>query len=404
MRGRIGFFLTILIPLSLLVWQVQDVAGPEITPTPFVPTATLTATVTLEPMATNTATAVPTETSTYTPTPSHTPTATATNTATATHTQTATETATPAINRTCPETSPSKPDYDRYYLSPNPWPQPDLSIAEPHFWLAKPIPGGGRYLVNQAYPYGYDAGGRYLLHNGVDAAQTLGMPVLAMADGTIVVAQDDYSELYGWRCDWYGHLVVLELDQRWQGQPVYVLYGHVLNIEVEVGQEVKRGQQVAEIGFGGAANVPHLHVEVRVGTNEFGSTRNPMLWIEPGETRGVIIGRLLDPEGRPWQGVGLSLIGGSEEVENRNTWSYLGDPQELMNPDEGWAENFLFSDVRPGEYDVYTKLQGVEYRASVVVTAGEISTVEIITEAYKTPTPTPEATTTPEAVEAETGD
>ncbi|MCB8942597.1 MAG: peptidoglycan DD-metalloendopeptidase family protein [Ardenticatenaceae bacterium] len=409
MRGRIGFFLTILIPLSLLAWQVHEVAGPEVTPTAFVAVATLAATSTVEPTMTSTATAVPptaANTATTTPLPSHTATATATatttNTPTVVPTATATATALPQVDRTCPDPAPLKPEYDRYYLPPAFWPQPDLTIAEPHFWLSKPIPGGGRYLINQTFPYGYDAGGRLLLHNGVDAAQTLGMPVLAVADGTIVVAQADFSELYGWRCDWYGHLVVLELDQQWRGQPVYVLYGHVLNISVEVGQAVKRGEQVAEIGFGGAATVPHLHLEVRVGTNEFGSTRNPMLWIEPGETRGVIIGRLLDPEGRPWQGVGLSLIGGDEELENRNTWSYLGDPQNLINPDEGWAENFVFSDVRPGEYDVYTKLQGVEYRASVTVTAGEISTVEIITEPYKTPTPAPEPTAT--VVAEETGD
>ncbi len=391
-RRRIGYFLTLLIPIGLFVWQVQEVAGPEVTPTPFEPT--LTATSTLEPTATETATAtaVPTRTNTPTPTPSHTATATATEAPTLTPTVTATAMATAVINRTCPDSSPAKPDYDRYYLSPNLWPQPDLAIAEPHFWLAKPIAGGGRYLVNQAYPYGYDAGGRYLLHNGVDAAQSLGLPLLAVADGTIVVAQSDYSEWYGWRCDWYGQLVVLELDQRWQGQPVYVLYGHVLNIEVEVGQVVKRGDQVAEIGFGGVATVPHLHLEVRVGANEFGSTRNPMLWIEPGETRGVIVGRLIDPEGRPWQGVALGLLGGVEEVENRNTWSYLGDPQKLLNPDEGWAENFIYSDVRPGEYQIYTKLQGVEYRVPVTVTAGQISTVEIITEPYKTVTPTPEPT------------
>lgn len=301
------------------------------------------------------------------------------------------------MNRRCPDPTP-KPEYNRYFLDPDPWPQPDLAVAEPHFWLAKPIPGGGRYLINQTFPYGYDQNGRLLIHTGVDAAQGLGTPVLAAAAGTVVVAQADDEELYGWRCDWYGHLVVIELDERWLGEPVYALYGHVLNINVEVGQRVYRGKQVAEVGFGGAATVAHLHFEVRVGTNEFGSTRNPMLWIDPGETRGVIVGRLLDPQGRPWQGVALSLIGGSEELENRNTWSYLGDPDDLINPDEGWAENFLFSDVRPGNYEVYTRVQGVEYRIPVSVTEGGVSTIEIITEAYKTPTPTPPVTATPTAV------
>ncbi len=169
------------------------------------------------------------------------------------------------------------------------------------------MPGGGRTLINQRFPYGWDENGRLLLHNGVDIAEELGTPVLAVADGTVVVAQEDLNAWYGWRCDWYGHLVVLELDQQWQDQPVYALYGHVLNIKVEAGQRVVRGEPLAEVGFGGAATNPHLHFELRVGENQFGATRNPMLWIEPGSTRGVIVGRLIDPEGRPWQGVPLAL-------------------------------------------------------------------------------------------------
>ncbi len=394
---RVLFFLFLFIPLSLFIWQVQGVGQSEeiaLVVETAVPTSTQHPTET----ATNTPTSTPTETATNTSTPTptetaittatSTPTETATPTSTLTPTQTPTITPTP-VDRTCPDPPPNKPNYNRYFLDPNQWPEPDLEIAGEHFWMAKPIPGGGRYLINPTFPYGNDQNGRLLLHNGVDAAQGLGTALLAVADGTVIVAQSDEEELYGWRCNWYGQLVVIELDQQWLGQSVYALYGHVLEINVEVGDEVKQGDQVAEVGFGGAASVAHLHFEVRVGTNEFDSTRNPMLWISPGETRGVIAGRLLDPDGRPWQGVGVSLLGGTQEPETRNTWSYLGDPDDLINPDEGWAENFVFWDVIPGEYDIYTKLQGVEYRATVIVEAGQVSTVEVVTEDYKTPTPTP---------------
>jgi murein DD-endopeptidase MepM/ murein hydrolase activator NlpD len=266
-----------------------------------------------------------------------------------------------------------------------------------HFDFIKPVPGGGRTIINKTFPYGSDGDGRYLLHNGIDIAGELGMPVLAVADGTVVVSQADESELYGWRCDWYGHLVVLELDQTWQGQPIYVLYGHVLGLTAEVGQHVDQGEPVAEVGIGGAATVPHLHLEVRVGTNEFGSTRNPMLWINPGPTRGVLAGRLIDPQGRPWQGVVVTLVSADEaETEFINTFTYQGDPQKLINPDERLAENFVFADMRPGEYTLYVKLQGVEYRQQVEIIEGELTAVELVTEPYKTPTPTVEAPPTPE--------
>ncbi|MCA9974880.1 MAG: peptidoglycan DD-metalloendopeptidase family protein, partial [Anaerolineales bacterium] len=224
-------------------------------------------------------TAVPTATPSPNLPPTFTPAATArptqppvlTATLTLPPTATPLPVATAVINRTCPDPVPLKPEYVRYYLSPNLWPAPNAAMNDTHFWLSKPLPGGGRYLINQTFPYGWDGAGLLLLHNGVDSADPLGTPVLAAAAGTVVVAQDDYNEWYGWRCDWYGHLVVIEHDQRWFGQPVYTLYGHVLNINVEAGQHVETGEQVAEVGFGGAATAPHLHFEVRVGSNEFGS-------------------------------------------------------------------------------------------------------------------------------------
>jgi murein DD-endopeptidase MepM/ murein hydrolase activator NlpD len=316
-------------------------------------------------------------------------------TATATVTPTPKPSPTTEPDRYCPETAPLKPEYSRFFLSSNRWPAPDLAIAGPHFWLSKPLPGAGRTLINQRFPYGWDENGRLLLHNGVDIAEDLGTPVLAVADGTVIVAQSDLNSWYGWRCDWYGHLVVIELDQKWLDQPVFVLYGHILNLKVEAGDRVVREQPLAEIGIGGAATNPHLHLEVRIGENEFSATRNPMLWIDPGPTRGVIVGRLVDPQGRPWQGVPLALVDREGTEGNASTWSYLGDPQQLMNPDEGWAENFVFSDIQPGEYDIYTSIQGFDYRQPVTVKAGEVVVVEIETKPLVVETPAAEVTAEP---------
>jgi murein DD-endopeptidase MepM/ murein hydrolase activator NlpD len=251
-------------------------------------------------------------------------------------------------------------------------------------------------LFTAWFPYGYDAGGRYLLHNGIDISEPLGTPVLAAAEGTVIVAGEDFNRLYGWRCDWYGNLVVVELDDRWLDQPVYLLYGHVLGLSVEVGDHVQRGDQVAEVGIGGAATMPHLHFEVRVGSNEFGSTRNPLLWLTPPQSRGLVAGRMIDPQGRPWQGVAVNALGQSEETENYTSWTYLGDPQKLLNPDETAAENFVIGDMRPGRYQIVVLLQGVEYQAEVEVIGGQLTAVEIVTEPLKTVTPQPQPTPTPE--------
>ncbi len=365
----------VLIPGS--VTGFTPIATPGVVPSA---TATVAPPATATARPTSTPDSAPTATASATPLPSPTVDITAT---------VAALTAADPVDRRCPEPPPAKPDYQHFYLRAQPWPSPDPE-PEVHFWLDKPLPGAGRWLFTEWLPYGYDAGGRYLLHNGIDSAEPEGTPVLAAADGTVVVAGDDATRLYGWRCDWYGRLVVIELDQQWRGQPVYIVYGHVLGIKVLPGQRVSRGQAVAEVGFGGAARLPHLHFEVRVGSNTFGDTRNPLLWVAPPATRGIIAGRLVDPEGRPWQGVTVAAVGRSEGTEAKTTWTYLGDPQTLANPDESLAENFVLADLKPGEYELYVELQGEVYTAPVVVKGGQLTTVEIVTQPLKPPTPAPD--------------
>jgi hypothetical protein len=236
-------------------------------------------------------------------------------------------------------------------------------------------------MENGYYPYGWDGDGRFLRHNGADMPAVQGTLVAAVADGTVIVAQSDADELYGWRCDWYGQLVVLELDALWQGQPVYVLYGHVQHIQVEAGQRVVQGEPIAEVGVEGVSAVPHLHLEVRVGSNDFASTQNPMLWLEPLPGTGVLVGRLVDGAGRPWQGVRLTLIESTDEGPlYRYTFTYLDDPQHLIRPDAALAENFLFADLPPGNYTLFVSIEGQEYRQPVVVNGGEVTAVEIVAE------------------------
>ena len=341
---------------------------------------------TLPPAATPAPT--PTAVPTLIPSPTTSPTMTAAPTSAATLTPSPEPT--PTIDRTCPDPSPEKPAYSRGATAPDPWPAPDTAVPSPHFWLRDPIQDGRKPFEQSYYPYGWDSGGRFLLHNGADMPRPLGTPVLAAAPGTVIVAGADTEELYGWRCNWYGLLVVIELDKQWQGRPVYILYGHIQNIQVQPGQRVEPGDIVAEIGVEGVSLVPHLHLEVRVGTNEFGSTRNPILWLEPFPETGVLAGRVVDEEGRPWQGIRLTLIDTSgEEAEFISTFSYLGDPQNLVHPDEALAENFVFADMPPGNYTLFTQVEGVEYRMPVEIVSGGITAVEIIAKSTKAPTAEP---------------
>lgn len=311
---------------------------------------------------------------------------------TTTATVQATETASPAAptpdpagGLPCPATPPIKPDYAAYSLSAAPWPTPDQAAAPPPLALRDPLPGGER---NEGYPYGSDGSGRYLLHNGLDMADQTGAAAVAPADGLVIVARDDLDELFGWRCDWYGRLVVIRADEMHDEQPVYLLFGHVSDVQVNEGQRLAAGEPVARQGTAGAAVVPHVHLEVRVGANAFGATRNPLLWLAPPDGQGVVAGRLVDPDGRAWQGVTVTLIDPSGAAPFRNTWTYLDDPDHLIRPDPALGENFVFGPVAASAYDIYTQLQGVEYRQAVEVAPGHLTTVEIVTEPYRTPAPT----------------
>jgi len=319
-------------------------------------------------------------TATVTPLPSITP------APTFTPSPTAKATAIVAQGLPCPVIPPEKPDYLSYYLAPNPWPYPDPSVSPPAFPLVDPLPFAAR---NVGYPYGSDGSGRYLLHNGLDMAHDEDEFAVAAADGTVIVARDDVDEMFGWRCDWYGQLVIIQLDEAFQGEPVYLLYGHVSDVQVKEGQRVRRGDPIAREGAAGVATVPHLHFEVRVGENAFDATRNPLLWIEPWPGSGIIAGRLLDTDGRPWQGVTVTLIDRRGNAPFLNTWTYLDDPDHLIQPDLALGENFVFGPVEAGSYDLHVQVQGVEYRQRVDVSDGKLATVEIVTEAYKTPTPAP---------------
>lgn len=87
------------------------------------------------------------------------------------------------------------------------------------------------------------------LNKGVDIAGELGQPVLAAADGSVVYAG---SGLRG-----YGELVIIKHSDTYVSA-----YGHNRKLLVREGQQVKVGQNIAEMGSTGTDRVK-LHFEIR---------------------------------------------------------------------------------------------------------------------------------------------
>ncbi|MEA3334614.1 MAG: M23 family metallopeptidase [Chloroflexota bacterium] len=359
---------------TLFVAGCAGNAGLETTSTP---TATLTPTTTPSPSPTASATATPTPTATATPTVTPMPTDTATPRPTATATPT--QTPLPAPGETSPET-PAEPAKSPTRPAVSPagfWPTPDVSQATDHFWLGRPTGPDTTQWASPFYPYGSTGGGKYLVHQGVDIANPLGTPLFAPADGTVIFAGPDSDQAVGPTTNFFGNTIVILLDRDYGDQYLYVLFGHLNSISIELGQWVSRGQQIGEIGMTGIALGPHVHVEVRVGENDFTSTRNAEYWLEPLPGHGALGGRILTDDGRHLPEVELLLYPGPEFSTPRYYISTYVDDPALINPDDEWGENFLLADIPANTYQVEVNLGGQTYRDTIVIEPGKSSWYEL---------------------------
>jgi murein DD-endopeptidase MepM/ murein hydrolase activator NlpD len=66
----------------------------------------------------------------------------------------------------------------------------------------------------------------------------------------------------------YGQIVVVN-----HGNGLSTAYGHLSRIEVEQGQELKRGDVLGRLGSTGRSTGPHLHYEVRLGETAISPAR-----------------------------------------------------------------------------------------------------------------------------------
>jgi len=107
--------------------------------------------------------------------------------------------------------------------------------------------------------FGYRWG---VLHGGIDIANAIGTPILAVADGVVI----DAGPTAG-----YGAWVKLR-----HADGTVTLYGHVNTWLVNKGDHVMAGDQIATIGNRGNSTGPHCHFEVLLnGTNRI----DPVPWL-----------------------------------------------------------------------------------------------------------------------------
>ena len=279
-------------------------------------------------------------------------------------------------------------------ISPTPSPSPTLPLptlrptATPaytptppprvdHYWLHRPIGPDGTDEISYYYPYASRADGSYPIHTGVEFVNRLGTPVLAAGDGTTVVAGTDDIQVYGARSRFYGQLVILELDQRLYDRPVFVLYGHLSEIHVQVGQRVESGEVVGLVGATGIAEGPHVHMEVRYGENDYRATTNPLLWLPPFAGYGTLAGRVTLPDGSPAVEARLLLFRSGSTVPVRDVVTY---PDRLVNSDPAWGETFCTGELEAGEYFLQVTRGTRTYVEEFTIRSGQTTWVEVLME------------------------
>lgn len=92
--------------------------------------------------------------------------------------------------------------------------------------------------------------GRNAFHEGIDFAASTGTPIVAAAGGVVIAAE--YHHQYG---------NVIDIDH---GNDIVTRYAHCSRLNVKVGDIVKRGQYIGNIGSTGRSTGSHLHFEVLV--------------------------------------------------------------------------------------------------------------------------------------------
>jgi len=250
-------------------------------------------------------------------------------------------------------------------LYPIPWAPTPFD----HFYFSRPI---GADQVNwplQNYRYG----GEFfedVVHTGVDIPAPTGTPVLAAGSGKVIFSgYGAYRAGLDVLSDPYGIAVIIRHDFGYQGQPLFSLYGHLSETDVVVGQYIGMGEEIGQVGSTGKVTGPHLHFELRLGENNYYTTRNPELWIAPPQGWGVLAGKMIDRFG------GL-IYKQPFLVISDNTGEYFygrSYGSSSVNSDEFYNENVVVGDLPAGKYTMQVNYEDIYYSESIDIFPGQVS-------------------------------
>jgi murein DD-endopeptidase MepM/ murein hydrolase activator NlpD len=118
------------------------------------------------------------------------------------------------------------------------------------FWTKPFIAPLPTLLVTDRYGYNRKTGEYTIAHKGTDFHAIVGTKVYAMNRGVVRIAKTFII---------YGKTIVLD-----HGFGLNTLYMHLSKIYVNTGELVQRGQLIGLTGATGYAEVPHLHLSIKI--------------------------------------------------------------------------------------------------------------------------------------------
>ena len=259
------------------------------------------------------------------------------------------------------------------------YPVPWVPSPNDHFYFLNPI---AAFDIEAAYSnYGYgDVFFENVVHTGIDIPGDIGTPILAAGEGKVIYAgQGIYRGGDNVYDDPYGKAIVIQHSFSYQGEPLYTLYAHLDEILVVEEQEVKAGEKIGYMGNTGKTTGPHLHFEVRVGKNEYFSTRNPDLWISPPQGWGILVGQILTFEGRHHEQQVVYVYRNEDALTsddpNNHLWIAKSYQHEAINSDPYYMENLTVSNIPAGTYLVSIPVTniGISYQKTVEIKPGQVT-------------------------------
>jgi murein DD-endopeptidase MepM/ murein hydrolase activator NlpD len=254
-------------------------------------------------------------------------------------------------------------------------------LGRDHYVFRRPVDSFGWNFALPSYAFGSNgpqADNPLRIHHGIDMPNPEGTIIRAAAAGTVLFASSA-EEPYFQNSSSYGNVVVIEHDFGWKnGEPIFTLYAHMLSTLTESGARVEAGDPIGLSGNTGRTSGSHVHFEVRIGENRYGSAVNPILWMAPYVGHGTIAGSYVDLRDEFVNDATVTIRDWATGLIVSTTTTYVfDDTVNQVNSDPTWQENFAVGDLRVGRYEVSVTHEGQRLTRVVDVFEGQTTFVDL---------------------------